>query len=271
MIVSLLFGLLPNIYSGYYVNLITTVYSICKIRFYITQSSTMTYRWFLTIACIDRYAQSSVNVRLRAFAKSHIAYRIVICVTIIWIVLPIHNLIYRITSGSQCTWLSVTSALYNSFFTIILGNLTPPLIMIICAILIDHNLAFKRERRRKNNQSQIEDESVRILQVRDYQAIAMLFIQVIFYITSTLPWVVFTVYSAFTLNVDNKSNDRQAIEGFLGYISEMILNIFPMMSFYLYTLTSNMFRQQFIKTVYPILTFKNRCWSHPQRIEPINQ
>ncbi|CAF1394808.1 unnamed protein product [Adineta steineri] len=124
MIVSLLFGLLPNIYSGYYVNLITTVCSICKIRFYITQSSTMTYRWFLTIACIDRYAQS------------HIAYRVVICVTIIWIVLPIHNLIYRITSGGQCTWL---------------------------------------ERRRKNNQSQIEDESVRILQVRDYQAIAMLF------------------------------------------------------------------------------------------------
>ncbi|CAF1254696.1 unnamed protein product [Adineta steineri] len=214
MTVSLLFGLLPNIYSGYYVNLITTLCSICKIRFYITQSSTMTYRWFLTIACIDRYAQSSVNVRLRAFAKSHIAYRIVICVTII------------------------------------LGNLTPPLIMRTSP---------------KNNQSQIEDESVRILQARDYQAIAMLFIQVIFYITSTLPWIVFTVYSAFTLNVYNKSNDRQVIEGFLGYISEMILNIFPMMSFYLYTLTSKMFRQQFIKTdVGVILNVSNQLINKPE-------
>ncbi|UJR32388.1 hypothetical protein I4U23_019850 [Adineta vaga] len=47
-------------------------------------------------------------------------------------------------------------------------------------------------------------------------------------------------YNAATLNISNKSIDRLAIERFAVYLSELILIIFPVSSFCLYTMTSRL-------------------------------
>jgi hypothetical protein len=50
----------------------------------------MMYRWSLVVASFDRYATSSASVRLRNFARVHIARRVIPVIICIWLVLPIH-------------------------------------------------------------------------------------------------------------------------------------------------------------------------------------
>src|SRR5579871_282881 len=93
MMIGLGFASGTALYGLDHVDPTTTILAFCKIRLYIIQSTAMMYRWCFTIACIDRYALSSANARLRNFATVYIAHRVVIVIILIWIVLPVHILI----------------------------------------------------------------------------------------------------------------------------------------------------------------------------------
>jgi H+/gluconate symporter-like permease len=170
--------------------------------------------------------------------------------------------------GTQCTYPLVAVLIYQSMFAIVLGFLLPLLIMIICAVLIGYNLVSKRERRQRNIGQQNQEQAVRLLNARDQQALAMLFLQAICFCLSGMPWTLYLMYNSFTREVTHKSTDRIAIESFLKYITEMIAYIDPTLSFYMYTLASNTFRRELIKTIRLILNYRNRRWVHPQRIVP---
>jgi len=225
----------------------------------------------MTMACIDRYTLSSKSIRLRAFAKPRIAYHIVLINVIVWFVLPVHNLIFLVVSaGNICGFPLVAAIIYHSIFTTILGGLLPPLIMIICAVLIGYNLASKQERRQRNMPSQTNQQPVASLNARDHQALIMLFVQVFFYILSTTPWTIDLLYTAFTRQI-NKSTNRLLIESFVGYLTEVIVCIYPTISFYIYTLTSKTFRQELVKIMHFIITGGNRLCARPQRIRPTTE
>ncbi len=262
------FGLISRAYSAYHPDPNNTIDEFCKARVYFGQSATMAYRWSLTMACIDRYVSSSDNVRLRGFANPYIAYRVVLIIAIIWIILPVHNLIFHTINGGLCIWSSSTVAIYNSIFTITLGGIIPPSIMIICAMLIRNNLKHKRERRQNIVQSITESQADRIVRARDRQTLVMLFIQITCYIILTLPWTIFLVYSAFTFNLSNKASNRIAIDAFIQYLTETLAYTYSTLSFYLYTLASHTFRQKIIKTISSVLTYKIPCCGRPQRIQP---
>jgi len=268
MIGTLSFGFIPNAYAAYHPNPINTINIFCKIRSYAAQSSTMMYRWLMVMACIDRYMSSSDSIVLRGFANSRIAYRIILINVIIWIILPVHNLIFLEIWELLCGFPLVAVLIYHSIFTIVLGTLLPLLIMIICAVLIGYNLASKRERRQHYLGQQNQEQVVRLLHARDHQALIMLFFQAICFGLSALPWTTYLLYNAFTRAVTNKSTDRIAIELFLRYVTEMIAYIYPTLSFYMYTLTSHTFRQQLIKTIRLIFNYRNRRWVHPERTVP---
>jgi hypothetical protein len=67
----------------------------CKIRGYLFQISIILSRWFVAFACIDRYASTSMTVRLRNFAKRRMAYRIIVLIIIFWSLICIHRLIFN--------------------------------------------------------------------------------------------------------------------------------------------------------------------------------
>ncbi|CAF3583158.1 unnamed protein product [Adineta steineri] len=69
MIMNLVFGIGPHMYTLNHADPITTIPAFCKMRIYLIQVVALTYRWSLTAACLDRYALSSTNTRLRKFAK----------------------------------------------------------------------------------------------------------------------------------------------------------------------------------------------------------
>jgi hypothetical protein len=45
----------------------------------------------------------------------------------------------------------------------------------------------------------------------------------------------------------NRSQDHLAVEQFVSFVAECILYLFPVTSFYLYTLTSRTFREELLK------------------------
>jgi hypothetical protein len=112
--------------------------------------------------------------------------------------------------------------------------------MIISAILIRSNLASKQARLQRNIIR--KNPKIVLLNSRDHQVLVMLFIQVIIYIFTIIPWMIFLLYGPYGQRVKNKSINRIIIEKFCRYLTEIIVYLYPTLSFYIYTLTSRTFR-----------------------------
>ena len=258
MMMGVIIGLTPHAYSAYYSNPAITFRFICKVRGYAAQSLSMMYRWLMAMACIDRYIASSDNFSFHEFSNPRMANVIITKIVIIWSILPVHNLFFLELKVGVCTLSSTAIAAYHSYFTFIFGGFLPLTTMIISAILIRRNLASKRKRRQCSIRHRNADPIVRLLSARDHQVLIMLFIQVAFYILSTIPWMVFLLYFSYSGLTRNKSADRVAIELFVMYVAEIIVFMYPSLSFYIYTLTSHTFRSELVNTIRALLISKDR-------------
>ncbi|CAF4184616.1 unnamed protein product [Adineta steineri] len=268
MLVAMNFGLISRIISAYQPDPQNIINAFCKARTYFGQSSVMSYRWMLTMACIDRYTSSTVNARIRNLANPHIASRVIFIIVIIWIIVPWHNWIFLNINGSACVWTSSSVATYNSALVVTFGFIVPATVMITCAVLINNNLRRKRQRRRNNVSTTVESQANRLLRARDRQTLLMLYVEISFYIICTLPWAIFTVYNALSLSVPNKTSDRIAVEGFLSFLTETLAYLYTTLSFYLYTLASRTFRQELVKVISAILNSRNQCCNRVGRVAP---
>jgi H+/gluconate symporter-like permease len=136
---------------------------------------------------------------------------------------------------------NIGAALYHSAYVIIGGGILPSMIMIICACLIRQNLAHKQQRRAQLSLPHHKDNSI------DHQVLRILFLQIICYIIFIIPQLGNLVFNTISVTMPNRSQDHLAIEQFVSFIAECILYLFPVTSFYLYTLTSRTFRKELIK------------------------
>ncbi|UJR24101.1 hypothetical protein I4U23_027068 [Adineta vaga] len=137
--------------------------------------------------------------------------------------------------------------------------------MIICTLLIRKNLKEKRLRRR--NLLNLRD-NLCLQQKRDRQALRMLFVQIIVFILITTPWMIYSINNIISSFIQNKTSDRIAIENFITTIAGALAFLFPSLSFYLYTLTSSMFRDELISLIKHLFCCKYFIKNH--RIEPTN-
>jgi hypothetical protein len=98
--VCLTSGTITN--STYYKNSVFSILAYCKMWNYLHQSTAVMFRWMLCAACLDRYALSSINARLRRFASVQIARRVVAAIVLIWIVFPVLLLFLYDLRGGNC-------------------------------------------------------------------------------------------------------------------------------------------------------------------------
>jgi hypothetical protein len=270
MAINLSMGSGAAIYALNHVDPTLTVLAFCKMRLWVLQSSSMMYRWCLVMASFDRYALSSSKVRLRNFAKVRVARRVSLVIVALWLVLPVHILIfYNLRQGNCGILYSYPAALYHSLFTTITGSVLPVCLMATAAVLTHHNLVLKRQRREQNRNQplEVESEAQTLQRKRDQQVLLMLLAQVLVYVVLITPLMGFYFYSAVSLNIPNKTADRLAIERFVQFLGETTVYIFPSSSFYLYTLVSSTFRKEFVRVV----RFAIPCtWlNNNNRVEPI--
>ncbi|UJR10918.1 hypothetical protein I4U23_015104 [Adineta vaga] len=252
MLINLSFGVGTTMYAINYADPTLNSGIFCKLRIYILQSSSMMYRWCLTMACFDRFALSSVQQRLRNFADIRIACRTIFVIIIVWFILPVHLLIYYDAFGNICSiHNNITMSLYHSLFTTICGSVLPVSIMITCALLIYRNLVLKQRRRQPNHRQILEggNNEQYVQRKRDRQVLFMLLVQICVYVILITPLMGIYFYNAVSLNVRNKSVERVAVERFALFIAEAVIYLFPTLSFYLYTIASYSFRNELLRMV----------------------
>ncbi|CAF1385543.1 unnamed protein product [Rotaria sordida] len=245
-LILLSIGIIPQIYNLYRSpNPFTTILSFCKARSYLNQTSAMSCRWLLVMACIDRCFSCSTSVRIRNLSSVNTARIIVIIINIIWFILPIHMIIYaniQPPGNIACSITNNNVDIYHRFYTIIMGGALPSLIAFISSLFIWKNFQKRTKRRILLSNNELSKRK----QKRDQQVIFMLLIQVTIFIISTIPFMSFNIYSTMTQYITDKSTDRKAIEGFLKTLTELLI-YFIAMSFYSNTLVSKTFRKELIK------------------------
>src|ERR1700722_17250518 len=94
-----------------------------------------------------------------------------------------------------------------------------------------------------------------------------LFIQIVCYIVLTIPQLANLTYSTVSSTIPNRSVDRLAIDRMIAFLAELMIYIFPVTSFYLYTLSSSTFRSELVK-ILRFIPFPCRKRSN-SRIEPV--
>ncbi|CAF3398387.1 unnamed protein product [Rotaria sp. Silwood1] len=230
----------------------------CKLRGYIFQICLMLSRWFITFACIDRCASTSNKINLRNFAKPKIAYRIIIIIIIFWSIICSHRLIFYEIKENLCGIINnMAAALYHGLYVIIGGGIIPIIIMITSAWLIRRNLLHKHKKRTQLSLGRHQRNAL------DQQVLRILFVQITCYIIFTVPQLCNLVFNTISITIPNRSNEHLAIERFLSFIAELMLYLFPVTSFYLYTLTSRTFRNELIK-------FFRSIFCRNDRITPVS-
>jgi hypothetical protein len=225
----------------------------------------MSCRWLLVMACIDRWISSSANARFRRFSSVTMARRIAIIIFGIWLILPIHTLIFsNITPPGNiaCSITNAGVALYHRFYTIIMGGALPSVITLIFSLFLWKNLQLRRQRRIiiSNN------EQERRRKIRDQQIIFMLLTQVVIFVISAIPFMSYNTYDTITNTISNKSVDRKAIEAFVKTLTELLVYLIAL-SFYSNTLVSRTFRKELIMLFRLIISCGQQQRRH-RRVNP---
>lgn len=243
--------------------------AFCKLRLYILQSTSMVYRWCLAAACIDRFVSSSTDVRLRNFADVKRARRIILAIVIVWLVLPVHILIFMNLTNGNCAFNIIPASLYHSLSTTVLGVILPVAVMVLCAVLIRRNLVRKRIRQEQqtSQRSEVKDEVTIIRHKRDQQVLFMLLIQASVFVGLTLPLMGVYFYNAVKLYIPNTTADDLAVHRFIRFMGEVVVYIFPVLSFYLYTLASRSYRNELVRLLHSVIIYK--CYGNRRRIAPV--
>jgi hypothetical protein len=257
MRINLGLGIGSSMYALDHVDPNTSILAFCKLRIYLNQVVALTYRWSLTVACFDRFALSSINARLRNSARVRVARSVVGMLVVIWLILPVHTLIfYNLRAGACGILYSTAAALYHSIFTTMVSCVLPASIMFTCALLIRRNLTLERQRHQPtaNLQRGARNEVEHSDRTEDQQVLIMLFSQVIVYIISVTPLMAFSIYTSVTFNISNKP-----IERFTGFTAEAMI--------YLYTMSSRTFRKELISLLRSALACRRLI--NIQRVELI--
>ena len=240
---TLVVGISPALYTLDHPDPQVQFLWFCKVRGYLFQICLMLSRWFVVFACLDRCALSSDQVRFRNLATCRNAYRMIVVITIFWSVVCSHRLVFFEIKGNLCAVVNnVGAAMYHSLYVIIGGGVLPSLIMIVCAFTIRRNLARQRQRR-----TQLSLKKERQKSRLDHQVHRLLFIQIIFYIIFTMPQLANLVFNTISVAISNRSDELSSVERFVNFMAELMLYLFPVTSFYLYTLTARTFRVELLK------------------------
>jgi hypothetical protein len=214
------------------------------------------------MACIDRCISCSKSARIRRFSSILIARKIVVIIIIIWLIFPMHMIIFsdiQPPGNVACLVINNDVAIYHRFYTIIMGGVLPTIISSICSLFIWQHF---QQRRQRGLVIVFNSEIDRRKRMKDQQVVIMLLIQVGIFVISTIPFMSFNTYDAMTRSVMNKSADRKTIEAFVKTLTELLVYLITM-SFYSNTLVSPTFRKEFITL---IITCERQ--QHRRRVNP---
>lgn len=185
---QLLTSLLVRILAiGFYINL-TAVSWFCKCRVFLLQFCALVSLICMSLATVDQF----MSMTHRHLSSLQLAHRHIIMACIISSFHGIFFLIYYDTPHDVCEIINVNFAKYFSYFYFpVLLGLVPVLTMVIFASLAFFNIRT------------IASRHVHIIRLsRDRQVTAMVLVQVVFIVLSTVPYIISNIYSLSLVTTD---------------------------------------------------------------------
>jgi hypothetical protein len=230
----------------------------CKLRFYLANVWGEMSRYFMVFACIDRYALTSGNARVRAFSRPSVALRLIGISIVVWHVVPAHILILLSIMDGRCGAYGpyfIFYSVYNLAFT----WLIPCATMITFGYMAYSNIKRLHTRVQPIGNDRGINHTNGILHRRDRDLFIMVLIEAIaFFILAILYPCILAEVSITNYITIHKSPDRLKIEGFIYFIAQFLLSVINAMPFYVYLGASKAFRNDCKK-------FVSECWRRAKR------
>ncbi|CAF3960866.1 unnamed protein product [Rotaria sp. Silwood1] len=239
-------GVVPIIYALDYYDITTATLLGCQMQFYFRHVFFQMLRTAKALACMDRYAICSTNAHFRAFSNPKMAIYVIIGCIIFWSLVAIFFSWIRSVQNNSCNVFNETYAMIYTIYYMMVSGVFPPLLMTIFSILVMKNLRSLRSRIQPEKRDKEEiHPPIRRIRKRDRDLMKMIFIEVMFYVITTLPFSVYLVYKVITDPLP-KNLQRKQIESFVTYMLQQFMLYFnTTVPFYIYIATSPAFRREF--------------------------
>ncbi|CAF1364196.1 unnamed protein product [Rotaria sp. Silwood1] len=198
----------------------------CKFRAYYVSSIPLIATYFILLSAIDRYMSSSTDVYLRSFSKIKVAYRNVIIFIIIGLISCSHILILY-DLRPKCATSTGIYAIFDSIFVVLWLGVIPHVLMLTFGFLTLTNIRRTRQRRIVKSQ--------------------MMLVQIGL---SSILSLTRMIYYTYYIHGPLFTGDHKVIGSFLMSLTTLLYYTNYVKSFYIYTLTSQLFRSIFIQRIH---------------------
>lgn len=238
-------GVIPIIYALDHYDITAATLLGCQMQFYFRHVTFQMLRTAKALACMDRYAICTSHARFRSFSHPKVAIYVVIGCCIFWSLISIYFSWIRSVVNNSCNVFNDTYLMIYTIYYMMVSGVFPPLLMTTFSILVVRNLRSLRSRVQPSRKDDGKTQPpVRIIRKRDRDLMRMLFIEVIFYIITTMPFSVYLVYKSITDPLP-KSQQRKQLESFITYMLQQFMLYFnTAVPFYIYVATSPAFRRE---------------------------
>ncbi|CAF1461951.1 unnamed protein product [Adineta steineri] len=231
---------------GYNIDVFTYSVAMCQSLTYILNSVRVLPSWFIALASIDRFLCSSSSVTLRGWSSMRIAYRAIPCtilfIGIAFIHVPFYNTI--LLPQRSC---SIASVAYRSFFGIwnlVFWSWIPTICMLVFGLLTIRHIRQGSRRIVPQNTGNLRQRDQKKINRQLFQ---MLLIQSFVFGATTTILSIGNLYVSITSNLIVKNDIDKANDTLLVTIVNWIATIGPCTNFYLFVLSSQLFRGEVIK------------------------
>lgn len=218
--------------DGFNIDPTKTNSSFCKFREYILTITRSLSAWFIVLASFDRYMSTSHNIRYRQFCHINIARKLIILTIIIHLLFYMYiPILFTNYLNNECDAPTSTYRIMNDCLYSIGYIILPAFYMLIFGLLTINN--------RKHRRITPTLQSLYAIK-RDRNLFLMFIFQFILFICTTLPQAIQKLYT--TLIITDRSNDPNNL--LFIHTVRMISFINHSCQFYIFTLSSKLFRQE---------------------------
>lgn len=208
--------------------------------------------WLIVLASADRYFRSCQSVNKIAWSSLRVANRAIPSTIffslIVYVPVPIflQNQIVLATGQYSCNLLGPSGIDRSilSYLTLLHFGLLPSIFMLLFGIVTIRNI----DRAKRLVEAPTSNNEGRINRKINRQLYQMLFIQVLVYSVTGLAFSAAMIYESIIGNI-TETAFQLAQEKMINAVVGMFSNFGPCMSFYLFTLSSSLFRKKLKKMI----------------------
>ncbi|UJR07265.1 hypothetical protein I4U23_011553 [Adineta vaga] len=245
-LITLISGVGVRFLSGWSADLTETIDFLCQIRFFVLSTSRTIAFWLITLAMVDRWLSSSIDVHRRQMSTLKNAQRGIVFIIILSSLAHAHYFYCfeanRQSTSQKCYGKTVLCRFVYDLEFALVTVLIPSFLMIIFGLLTVFNVHQSAMRRVRPivtiqvmQRGVVNRKSPRIKKI-EHQLRVMLCVQTTFVILFSLPQAIFSLYTLI-----GQGGTKSPVTNI---ISVLLLNLFVQftyitngMPFYVYTLS----------------------------------